>query len=656
MSPVRTITALLALGGAIVAVPPAPAAVDPARVREAIDRGAEFLRKSRGTGGSDHPVGRAALTGMAMLEGRVPPSDPAIADVAKVVRGGAATENQTYDIALAILFLDRLGDPADIPTIQLLGVRLYAGLTANGGWTYNCGDSVPLPAPGPGGMGQSTLTGQPAGEPAPQPEKRKKDDGFPQVAKKANPAAPAEPQIGRLSDAAARYFLGVRQALRSAGRPGGDGDNSNTQFGLIGLWVASRHGVPADDAFALIERRFLTTQNRADAGWSYSSGGGSTAAMTCAGLLGLAVGGGRGQGQVPQAAPKSEPAKRADDPFFSPPKKDNAAANSGLPGLTGPPAKKAAVAAALGSLGAVLARARQGGTIDQGAGNQFYLLWSLERVGVAYGLTTIGNVDWYDWGAGILLAPGAQAADGSWTGSGGGYGPDVDTSFAILFLAKSNFTRDLSSKLTGQVNDPGTSELRGGGDIPLFGGATGKKPAPDAAANPGVKPDAVAGNPPPAPPPGNSPADQIAEALLTAGAEWPTRLEVARDTKGADYTAGLVKAIPLLTGEKQKQARDALAERLTRMTAATLRTMMKDADPELRRGAVLAAAMKDDKAHVPDLIERVGGDSADVVVRAARAGLKSLTGQDFGPAPGADAAARAKAAADWKKWHASHGK
>ena len=66
------------------------------------------------------------------------------------------------------------------------------------------------------------------------------------------------------------------------------------------------------------------------------------------------------------------------------------------------------------------------------------------------------------------------------------------------------------------------------------------------------------------------------------------------------------------------------------MTGETLRTMAKDEEPELRRGAVLAMAMKDEKTHIPDLVAALL-DEEEVVVRAAKAGLKSVTGQDFGP-------------------------
>ena len=98
-----------------------------------------------------------------------------------------------------------------------------------------------------------------------------------------------------------------------------------------------------------------------------------------------------------------------------------------------------------------------------------------------------------------------------------------------------------------------------------------------------------------------------------------------------------------------------LAERLCRMTAATLRGMLKANEAELRRAAALACAMKDDKDHIPDLIGALT-DTDEGVARAAKAGLKSLTGKDFGPAVGASATEKAKAVAAWKEWYAKEKK
>ena len=77
---------------------------------------------------------------------------------------------------------------------------------------------------------------------------------------------------------------------------------------------------------------------------------------------------------------------------------------------------------------------------------------------------------------------------------------------------------------------------------------------------------------------------------------------------------------------------------------------------ELRRAAALACAMKDDKTHIPDLIDRLALDE-DTVVRAARAGLKSLSGgKDFGPEPGYTKLDRAVAVEEWTAWWAKQKK
>src|SRR5262249_7646553 len=91
-------------------------------------------------------------------------------------------------------------------------------------------------------------------------------------------------------------------------------------------------------------------------------------------------------------------------------------------------------------------------------GRVYYLMWSLERVAVAYDLKTIGHKDWYAWGAEILVA--SQGADGSWEGE---HGAPVDTCFALLFLKRTNLAQDLTSSLKGRVQDPGEVTLKSGG-------------------------------------------------------------------------------------------------------------------------------------------------------------------------------------------------
>src|SRR5437870_4638359 len=70
-------------------------------------------------------------------------------------------------------------------------------------------------------------------------------------------------------------------------------------------------------------------------------------------------------------------------------------------------------------------------------------------------------------------------------------------------------------------------------------------------------------------------ADRLgADVTRTSGGRQAGLIRQLQDAKGAPYTAALVGAIHKLDAKPREQARDALAERLTRMTAATLRTYL----------------------------------------------------------------------------------
>jgi hypothetical protein len=83
----------------------------------------------------------------------------------------------------------------------------------------------------------------------------------------------------------------------------------------------------------------------------------------------------------------------------------------------------------------------------KGAAQQnLYFMWSLERVGMLFNLRTIGNKDWYRWGAQMLVD--SQQGNGSWTrGAYHGASPALDTCFALLFLKRANLAKDLTEKL-----------------------------------------------------------------------------------------------------------------------------------------------------------------------------------------------------------------
>src|SRR5579885_453943 len=526
------------------------------------------------------------------------------------------------------MFFDRLGDPADVPLIESMAVRLMAGQGAQGGWSYTC------PAIGQAEAVRLTKLLRQRSE-----------------LKGQKTLPPGGPQQGRrdprqLTPEINQQLLAIaRQA--AVALDGGIGDNSNTQFATLGLWVARRHGLPVDRALQLVDQRFRGSQN-ADGGWSYvpmgrmpgprppmmGPGNGSTPAMTCAGLLGLAV----HHGAVNDKA-KEKGGRPARDPG------NDAVVQAGLRALG------TCIGKPQGNVGQ--AQAFSVPMIGQGRGGRaYYFLWSLERVAVAYGLDTIGGKDWYNWGAEILLAN--QAQDGGWYGE---YSPGgCDTCFALLFLRRANLAKDLTANLKGKVKD--VVQLRSGG---VGGGGLKGIPSLRPAIDPNEKtsptstvPEKEQVKPPPVVPGsakgGDDPVARLEAKLVDAPpARRDKVLEELRDGKGGEYTQALAGAIYKLDGADRKKAREALAERLSGLKTTTLARYLDCDDPELRRAASLALAMKEDKSQLARIIDLL--DDPEVSVqRAAYASLKSLTGKDFGPAAKASRAEHARAVAAWREW------
>ena len=375
-------------------------AANEAAIKAAIDRGVAGLKQAEIGGGGGRrrrPVGAAALVALTLLECDVPAKDPAIQQAATFIRQSSVELTHTYSLALALMFLDRLGE-GDVPLIQSMAVRLMAGQNAAGGWSYNC------PRPSDPDIQRMRLY------------LKDRDSignrGVPSPAAKEKPALPKDLQA----------VVAALQRGQLAPANGGfhaAGDNSNTQFAILGLWIARRHGVPTDKSLARSEMRFRNSQN-GDGGWGYIPVGrsmrglGSTPSMTCAGLLGLGLGYGVGNEAIQNA---------------------NAAKGKKVPPRD--PAKDAQVRSGLAALATCIGRPTnlppgkgQGRVIQKG----YYYLFSLERVAVAFNLKTIGNKDWYGWGSEILLN--SQGADGLWQGE---HGPSVDTCFARCSFAGSTW-------------------------------------------------------------------------------------------------------------------------------------------------------------------------------------------------------------------------
>ncbi|GAC1468264.1 MAG: hypothetical protein NVSMB9_10740 [Isosphaeraceae bacterium] len=328
-----------------------------AQVDNALARGVAFLKEVQWAGGEwsfqlgqDHDLGMTALAALALMENGVEPSDPTIGKAKRVVRRLAEDSDQTYDLSLAILFLAREQKSQTGPNdslIRRLANRLARG-SDEGVWSY----TVP---------------------------RNSEDDSEESPAPRSS-----------------RFRL----------RRGGGGDNSNTQFALLGLWAAGRHGFDSNASLEAIDGHFRSTSGSGGR-WGYTPGEGARNSMTCAGLMGLSIAAARPNRAERQTA-RARGAALAADPLF---------------------------VAALRAVGE--------NAHAIGPQSDIYYLWSLERVCVALGLRDLDGFDWYAAGARELLR--RQQFDGGWPQEHWGTLPN--TALALLFLRKANLAFELDRVL-----------------------------------------------------------------------------------------------------------------------------------------------------------------------------------------------------------------
>jgi len=189
---------------------------------------------------------------------------------------------------------------------------------------------------------------------------------------------------------------------------GGQGDNSNSQFALLGLHEAARAGIEVSRATWVRAQQYWTAAANPDGSWGYTLGaGGGSGSMTCAGISSIWI----------TAEHVGTPDARADGRSVS------------CCGGGGSPKPLERGLQWLGRRFSVVE--------NPGTGGQtwlFYYLYGLERVGRFTARRYIGDADWYLEGARMFV----EAQDGL-TGRFTAprlEDPVVATSFALLFLAK----------------------------------------------------------------------------------------------------------------------------------------------------------------------------------------------------------------------------
>jgi hypothetical protein len=671
----KALTRILPIGGLLLLAAAPVRAADEKQIKESIDRAIRYLKESIGQPQTPQGVqglsaggagfvgpgeGPMALAGIALIEANVGRDDPTIQGIANQIRAAAIGQNQTYQLSLDIIFLDKLGDPIDTILIQSMAVRLMFAQNNNGGWSYK----TPRLTQGEQQRLRQMLQGAAVGN------------------GKNAPGGSSEPDNRPKLDPVIQDMIKNRSNLEWAP---GDGatpsdDNSNTQFAVIALWSARKHGMPVEGNLKAIDARFRRSQG-ADGGWGYVYGGNgtpsySTPPMTAAGLIGLAIATGskhersmRSRGtfvgnkfekkSTEQAAPTEAPINIAGDaniqaglrylgfvlaaangrapqqpprnpgpggPIGGGGRRPPGAGMPAGPGIPGPGVPGGGVGGPGPGIPPGAGGGLPGATGPQGEDlrSNLYFMWSLERTCMVYGLSKIGDIDWHDWGAKYLLQ--SQHPNGSWTGNSGHYSNNiVDTAFGLMFMSRANLVKDLSKMIERSMDNNKKVSL-----------VDPKKPGGKAA---------------PSTDTGDAEVNKLVQELLKAGAAKQLELiEEYKKATGTKYSLALAAAIRGLKDDVKTTARDALAERMARLSAKSLTSYMDADDPELSRAACLGVAMRDEKSLIPELIKHLD-DTDEIVWRAAALALKTISGEDHGPKKGATDAQRDKAIKDWKAWY-----
>jgi len=212
-------------------------------------------------------------------------------------------------------------------------------------------------------------------------------------------------------------------------------DLSNTQYGALGLWVASSTGFEVPERTWLYLTRSALAHQGDGGGFAYKPGGVSTGSMTVAGLTVLAIcEHGFGEGGLPTQ-------------------------------LEG----KVAEAKELGL--AWLAQHFKSDEDPLAQTNRWhhYYLYGIERLAALMGLERFGDYDWYRQGAHVYLE--GQGAEGQW---GTLYGEnEPNTAFGLIFLAKGTASlsgvenKSVLDKLYVSEGEEAELVLRASGDTPM---------------------------------------------------------------------------------------------------------------------------------------------------------------------------------------------
>ncbi len=188
------------------------------------------------------------------------------------------------------------------------------------------------------------------------------------------------------------------------------GDNSNSQYALLGLNAATEVGVKVKPEVWALAREYWKRYQLAEGSWSYTpdANNGATASMTCAGISSLVISGlkrFRGVERLLGERDVEDCGRGGADPNLQ---------------------------AGINWMSTHFMVGQNFGASQQW---KYYYLYGLERTGRLSGLRFFGDHDWYREGAEELVHD-QDKLDGFWRGTQYERYPVISTSFALLFLAK----------------------------------------------------------------------------------------------------------------------------------------------------------------------------------------------------------------------------
>lgn len=236
-----------------------------------------------------------------------------------------------------------------------------------------------------------------------------------------------------------------------------DGDVSITHYACLGLWAAARAGIPIDAKVWTSVLNWKSRCHNDDGGYTYWPGtavgvsnGNSSLNMTVnsVGTMYIAM-----INLDPKRIPKLDKGNTKPEKSSKTEKTDKAEANapaakkkSGVVEAVDLDSEEDKAAANIKTTGQIPSAAIASSmtafrwvTVRFSTDNRespfsAYYYYSLERMGALLNITKIGNHDWYNECADVLLSK--QNADGSWAMTSFD-GPENDTCFAVLFLSRS---------------------------------------------------------------------------------------------------------------------------------------------------------------------------------------------------------------------------